>query len=378
MKMPKILFLCRSVPPAHSGSSIAISNLAKCFSADDIIIIGSKVYGSQYKKNEKVLPFIKYGTINMNIRGARWLNWLQLPFLFFKSFFTIISNKCDIIVAVYPHHMYLLVGYLLSKVLKKPFYPYFHNLFSENYQNNIFVDWLEDSSFKAANNIITISEGLTNYYRKKYPDLSFSTLTHSYSEKLPNINISTEKITEVDIGFCGTINHTCEDSLLRILEAVNNRSNTKISLYGSTPNSKLEKYDFNSRKFNYHILSRYNLSKELQNKDILVLPHMFVDSKYNLERETIFPTKTIDYLLSGVPILAHVPKNCFLWEFINKHKFALLIDEPKVNKIEEGMDELVSSFNLRKELVNNAFEAAKLFRTDAVINKFYKIINWDN
>ena len=140
MKMPKILFLCRSVPPAHSGSSIVISNLAKCFSADDIIIIGSKVYGSQYKKNEKVLPFIKYGTINMNIRGARWLNWLQLPFLFFKSFFTIISNKCDIIVAVYPHHMYLLVGYLLSKVLKKPFYPYFHNLFSENYQNNIFVD----------------------------------------------------------------------------------------------------------------------------------------------------------------------------------------------------------------------------------------------
>ena len=378
MKMPKILFLCRSVPPAHSGSSIVISNLAKCFSADDIIIIGSKVYGSQYKKNEKVLPFIKYGTINMNIRGVRWLNWLQLPFLFFKSFFTIISNKCDIIVAVYPHHMYLLVGYLLSKVLKKPFYPYFHNLFSENYQNNIFVDWLEDSSFKAANNIITISEGLTNYYRKKYPDLSFSTLTHSYSEKLPNINISTEKITEVDIGFCGTINHTCEDSLLRILEAVNNRSNTKISLYGSTPNSKLEKYDFNSRKFNYHILSRYNLSKELQNKDILVLPHMFIDSKYNLERETIFPTKTIDYLLSGVPILAHVPKNCFLWEFINKHKFALLIDEPKVNKIEEGMDELVSSFNLRKELVNNAFEAAKLFRTDAVINKFYKIINWDN
>ena len=376
--MPKILFLCRSVPPAHSGSSIVISNLAKCFSADDLIIIGSKVYGSQYKKNEKVLPFIKYGTINMNIRGARWLNWIQFPFLFVKSFLTIILYKCDIIVAIYPHQMYLLVGYLLSKVLKKPFYPYFHNLFSENYQNNIFVDWLENSSFKAANNIITISEGLTNYYRKKYPGLSFSTLTHSYSEKLPNINISTEKITEVDIGFCGTINHTCEDSLLRILEAVNNRSNTKISLYGSTPNSKLEKYDFNSRKFNYHILSRYNLSKELQNKDILVLPHMFVDSKYNLERETIFPTKTIDYLLSGVPILAHVPKNCFLWEFINKHKFALLIDEPKVSKIEEGMDEIVSSFNLRKELVSNAFETAKLFRSDAVINKFYKIINWDN
>ena len=51
--------------------------------------------------------------------------------------------------------------------------------------------------------------------------------------------------------------------------------------------------------------------------DVLLLPHGFSDPNFAAEEVlTIFPTKAIDYLASGRPMLAHSPPDSYLTRFL--------------------------------------------------------------
>ena len=63
-------------------------------------------------------------------------------------------------------------------------------------------------------------------------------------------------------------------------------------------------------------------------------PHGFAGPLVPEEYLTIFPTKTIDYLLSQRPILAHMPADSFIAEFYRRHDCALVVDEPAVERLE--------------------------------------------
>jgi len=93
----------------------------------------------------------------------------------------------------------------------------------------------------------------------------------------------------------------------------------------------------------------------------------WITSKFAQEEiKTIFPTKTIEYLISGRPILAHLPADCFLAEFLRSHDCALIVDEPSLEALKRALAILRQDEALRSKLVCNAMQAAKQFEAHEV------------
>jgi len=104
----------------------------------------------------------------------------------------------------------------------------------------------------------------------------------------------------------------------------------------------------------------------LREADIVVLPHGLSGGLSPEEYRTIFPTKTIQYLLRGRPILAHVPRSCYLTRFLNEHRCALVVDEPSVPALLTAIERLRSDAKLRADLVRNALGAVEMFRAPRI------------
>jgi glycosyltransferase involved in cell wall biosynthesis len=148
----------------------------------------------------------------------------------------------------------------------------------------------------------------------------------------------------------------------------------RLTLLTGTPLPVVERIGFSGPKVNVGTVSRDELITRLRQADILLLPHGFTSKFAQEEIKTIFPTKTIEYLISGRPILAHLPADCFLAEFLRSQGCALIVDEPSVEALKRALDPLRQDEALRSKLVCNAIQAAKQFEAHEVARQMRDII----
>ena len=100
---PKTLVLSRSVPPAVTGSAIIMGNLAKQFTRDEVVIVGAYEPGRPKVAWADKWSRLHYAMLlSSRWRGERWLRRLQFPWLVLFSLWVLVSQRCKVILAVYP------------------------------------------------------------------------------------------------------------------------------------------------------------------------------------------------------------------------------------------------------------------------------------
>jgi glycosyltransferase involved in cell wall biosynthesis len=87
--------------------------------------------------------------------------------------------------------------------------------------------------------------------------------------------------------------------------------------------------------------------------DILFIPLAFA-SPYPTLINAALPTKTVEYLDSGRPILVHAPPGSYLADFTRRTGFAELVDQPAPELIATAIQRLAGDAALRQELVERA------------------------
>ena len=113
----------------------------------------------------------------------------------------------------------------------------------------------------------------------------------------------------------------------------------------------------------------------LKQHDLLFLPHGFEGGFNEIEYETIFPTRTIPYLLAGVPIVAHSPPNAFLTKWLRRHDCAEIVDTKKTEDLVGMVKRLISSPQRQSEIASNALVAAEQFQIASVVDLLKSSIN---
>jgi glycosyltransferase involved in cell wall biosynthesis len=176
------------------------------------------------------------------------------------------------------------------------------------------------------------------------------------------------------LAACGTINATCDDAASRLGEAIARCPDTHLSVYGGTTTKHLRSIGLLRGDGECHAVSREELLCRLAEADVLILPHGFTGSMSPEEYQTIFPTKTIEYLMSGRPILAHSPPGCFLTRFLRENECALVVDRPDVDALCEALEQLRSDFSLRSRLAANALRTAERFQATAVAAELRRVV----
>jgi len=104
----------------------------------------------------------------------------------------------------------------------------------------------------------------------------------------------------------------------------------------------------------------------LSHADILLVPFSW-HTQSDVVINTAIPTKIIDYMVSGRPILIYAPKESYISKYGKKNNFAAVVDEESVTAIQFAIRKIVSDKAYAAELVQNA---RKVFREnhDATAN----------
>lgn len=372
----KVLYVSRSVPPGVSGSAIISGNLAKQFSPAEMTVIGAWFLGSPPVRWQADWPRIIYATINPadGWRGGRLLRWLQFPWLLLRLWWA--ARDCDTILATYPDEIYLMAAYLVSLLADKPLYLYFHNTYLEHDRGNLFAEWLQPRVFARARHTFVMSRGMVGLYRRSYPDLSCSPLVHTFNEDVPPLrqfDPAAPLNSPLRLALSGGVNASNIGAVEQMARVVRTTPDVRMTVYSRTNPASLARVGIEGERFTVTTVSRDVLLDELGRADVVFLPHGFSEAETIEEIQTIFPTRTIEYLICGRPILAHVPYDCFLADFLRGHDCALLVTEAEA--LPDALQQLREDAALRERLVANALAAARQFHAPAVAARLRAVLH---
>jgi glycosyltransferase involved in cell wall biosynthesis len=376
---PKILLVSWTLPPEPTGSAVIVANLAKQFHTSEMVIVGERPTRGQRIVWCDDWPRLVYIALGWPAkwRGARWWRRLQLPFMLWYTLLLALRHRCRSVVAVFPNEEFVLIGYLTALLTGGSFYPYFHNTWFENRNGRTrgISRWLQSLVFARADHVFVMSEGMLELYRERYPDLKCSALVHSFNEQIPQFTPPPDPGSPLRLTICGSITESCKDATVRVAEAISRVPDTRLTLLTGSPQSYLAELGLLRDGVGYETVSRDDILNRLQQADIVVLPHGFTGGYSQEEYRTIFPTRTIEYLLCGRPILAHSPRDSYLTRFLKEHECALVVDNPSVSELVEAIELLRSDRALRSKLTRKALRAAELFDAKSVAAGFRARLN---
>jgi glycosyltransferase involved in cell wall biosynthesis len=369
-----ILFVTQINPnKPGGGSSVVLKNLITKLSSSNYFVAYLDYFRFRFVKENKydtnsvfrVIPnWHPIYLIDFIFKGTRDKYIIQKLYKF------VIKNNISILVGIYPTYKSIKISLLVAQKAKIKFFPYLHDTIADGLSHTNFAkssEALEYEIIKTAKKVITISDGMKEYYDRKY-SIQTATLEHSYPEEIVPYKLQ----RDLRAFWGGEIYNINDISFSRIQNALGTlqipfhvTSLAKINT-PLIPNTKLKYFEKRSDYIN-----------AVKGSQILILALNWPDetsTHYN-ELSTIFPTKTIEYLASGALIIAHCPSEYFLAKFLLKHNCGIVFSNRDENEISNKIVELLSNKTEIERLCENALIAAKIFESTNIISKFNKIIN---
>ena len=276
------------------------------------------------------------------------------------------QRNSRIILGLYPTLNSIYVATEVAKLTGAAYFPYLHDTVAEGLWHSRLGDLakqVQDDIFKTARLVIAMSEGMTDYYREAY-GMETEPLVHSYPEKLavaPNYDRTKNAF------WGGAVYRINDRGFDRVRKALLARD-TELIVTSLSP-LKIAK-DKNVIQTFYP--SRQEYLDAVKRQGILVLAVNWPDESdvHEAELSTIFPTKTVEYLATGGPILTHCPEHYFLAKFIRKHRCGVVVTARNEEALIEAIDFLQSGSDKVCEMQDNALKTAEMFSINNVAATF--------
>ncbi len=368
----KILLVSWSILPQSGGTSVIVENLAKNFSKDEMIVLGAKTMfqKNDIKRSSQQAQFLYFfSEMYLFGRGYRYFIWFRKwrfqPLVrYIKKL--IQEESIKHVIGVYPNPFYCLAACQAAKELKIPFSSYFHNTYTENVAiTDPKAEEIQAEIFDYSTNIFVMSKGMQRFYENKYQLDKFIPLVHTfdkYPDKKQLTGIPKTDKKHYKLVAIGNFNESNLDATKRLLRAIKGNPKYSLSVYTHVPKMLLQQRGLDTSLFEHKgSVAPEEIHSALQDYDICVLTHGFTGGYGEIEYKTIFPTRTIPFLLSGKPIFAHSPKGSFLNDFISENKCAALVDEAEEKSIIQQLDNLCADENLQQSLVKAAQKTSEQF-----------------
>lgn len=216
---------------------------------------------------------------------------------------------------------------------------------------------------KAASAVWVISEPLAEEFRARYGVMTRVLPNCVELERFARARPATTRAAgEVRVLYTGSVFGAQADALRNVLAALPQRSNAVYTLVVHTPNTaeELVALGLSGRGLRVEpAVAVDEMPDLLASADILALPLSF-DPQYGAMVKTSLPTKTADYLASGVPILIHAPPHASVTRLARAEGWAEIVDEPSVDHVRAALERLATDDALRRRLRENSLRIARL------------------
>ncbi|MDA9325356.1 glycosyltransferase [Flavobacteriales bacterium] len=371
-----ILFVTTFYPPNNTGASVVMSNLIK--ELDQDTVYGVATWANSYKdKDETINGKIVHKLFNFQYLFNPRLWFFVRRFTFNtekkKVIKLIKKEKITVVVGVYPDLDFLEIARSASEVCGVKFYAYLHDTLAEGLSHKRYKNMakiVQQKVFDTSHKIFVMSEGMKDLYKEKY-NVETIPLLHSFSEEEEEKEFNNNNI-EKSIFWGGAIYAINKETVKRIHLACADLNYT-LTLSAANTYEKLTTLGFENKNIKIlPFLSRKDYITILGNQKALLLSIDWPDEStvHKDELGTIFPTKTIEYLISGRPILVHCPEEYFLAKFFKKHKCGIVLTDRNPQVIKEQIEAVFSDEKKLQEMIKNAYKASKQFHISNVKSIF--------
>ncbi|MBK8298823.1 MAG: hypothetical protein IPK91_16430 [Saprospiraceae bacterium] len=378
----KLLIVSWAIPPMSGGSSYITHQLAKQFQPDEIVIVGgSKSFFKKKAIYDGIVYNYIFSEINWKGHGDRYfipLRFLLFPLALIRVFNLIRKEKPSKILACFPDPYYMMLAKIAASAFNLQLYSYFHNTLVENRSSisKYIGEKIQTSVFNASRLVFLMSEGMRTYYQKTYPEWKqkFEVLPHTFNEyPIRTFSKSFNQNPPYKLVLIGTFNHSNMEATSRLVQLLSQHSDVyQLDIFTSTKKPIFKyKWNLDLDKLGVHYKGYVNQEKVdavLQNYDVCLLTHGFDGAYSDIEYQTIFPTRMLPFLLSGIPILAHIPPDVFLADFIRKYDCAELITSKDTQSILDGLNRITKLADRRQTLIYNAHKTTAYFYGKDVVN----------
>jgi len=343
-------------PPYPGGAAAILYNLLKDLPASDFEVLTSIPNMS----NDSTLSFdtVRLPASKLLIRPFVWRfqALVEIVRYFWKARQMLRNGKYHSVLLVFPETGSLLGGWLAARSVGINYDLYIIDLLADSRLNKterLLLKIFEKAIIRQAKAVFCLNEGISDLYRSKVPR-DFVWLPHTcpppeYSPLVNHTIVHPKTIT-----FVGQIHEISRDALQNLIRAVRliDEENVAVQLFTNASEDRLRMYglldDFVETEF---FSDKRQLIERLRSSDILFSPVAF-HSRYPLQANTCFPTKTFDYIQAQRPILVHAPADSFYFQYMKSS--GLLVGEYDPVILKEGILTLLRDQALQNRLVANA------------------------
>jgi glycosyltransferase involved in cell wall biosynthesis len=371
------LVVSYSIPERASGTPVVIRKFLENFRADEVVLIGRPAgKKGRISDNSFLHPAYIIPTPSVGTRGEKLWRLLSIFMGIFIGLRAIRVYQPRLILAFSPDESSLLTGYLLHRSSGLPLYPYFCDLYRENFPKGIYgmlAAWLQPRIFSSSQRVIVLTEAMKDYYKEKY-QIDPVVLPHCNNQTVQKTSFEIKRTGPFKIGFLGNIDIDRIPSLRILCEAINENEKYFLTYYSPQSEDYLIQKGLKIPNSEITFISSNELLiSELRKCDVLFLPVINSDDHQERELQAItgFPTKAIEYLICQKPILVHSKPNYFVTRFFRTNHCGFVVTGDK-NDLYAALEELRYDANLRNDLVSNAFSIVSLYFNGAVIAERFR------
>ena len=367
-----------------NGSGVVARNLLGQFNPESYFIGAGDYSAAQIASYQETIDdFPVTSILAARTQKGRLNNYLfdlELPLARKKLRRLLLQKKSCCLVCIYPTFHFLQLARDVAKDLQIPWLAYLHDTVVETLETTPFskrARKLQAQTFEEASSILVMSEGMKDFYREKY-DLKTTALEHSYHEIIPR-NLAQIPAVSPREGalWGGSIYGINNCAVARVARALSQREMSFL-LTTRASAQQLEQQGLVGFPIQHTLFpQRADYLAALQTREVLVLALNWPDETTMQagEMTTIFPTKTIEYLASGRPILVHCPEHYFMARFFEKHGCGLVVSERSETAICDAIEKLRAQNPETQALRANALRAAQIFAPERIGGIFSRHVN---
>jgi len=281
------------------------------------------------------------GILGKALSMARYVFWLGLQLL---------SSKSDVVmVATTPPIFAAVCVRWVAKIKKFKYIYHCQDIHPEamSVNGDIKSQWLyrllkklDKKNVDAAAKVIVLSEDMKRTLALRGSDVSHVEIINNFIFDYSDApsSLDSEKVKFLFAGTMGRFQNL--EMLVRSLDRVRGRSDVEFHFMGDgAAKSKLESLKAELSLDNVFFHDHRSVEEAL---DAMNSSHFGIVSLAKGVSKVAYPSKTMMYLGSGLPILALVDRDSEIFSFINENKLGLAVEPDSVESISKAIEELLS------------------------------------
>ena len=372
----KVLVTSAVLPPMASGSAKMMRNLLMPFPRESLVLL--RANNSLFKLAQDA-PLGEAEVVDMpnllrkrdlRIGISRYLEYLWVPWIARRMARVARRKRVTAIFANYPYGYFLLASWIAARLTGLPLFVYMHSLWEETTDapcDRWMARLFEGKIFRTAAAVYVPTSFAADHYRRKH-GIEPRLLPHAVylADGLPpeSAPARPRRADICEILFTGGVYNMNRDALRGLVEAVESMErlpdgrDVRLTVCAPNDPAVLASLAIGGRRVDVGHVDTQTAMRMQREADILYLPLAF-ETPWKDEVRTVYPTKAVEYLVSGTPILLHAPSESYTVHEARDLGWGLVVDRQDPMALQDAVRRLATDRTLSESLVTAARKAAE-------------------